>query len=168
MRFKLRQVNTKLLTVFILCFTSVVFAEDFKMVAGKEYKNVTVSRIEPDGITVTDGKSLVVKLPFTELPKDVQERFGYDPKKDFDYRKKRNDETERQNRIQALQARHEELEKQEDDLLLTIGEAEVGTYGGYPNPLRSQLPYLHSHLDEVRREKDQVKKEWEKAQREKQ
>ena len=50
--------------------------DDFKTVSGKEYKNATVSRIEPDGI-VLKSKSGITKLYFTELPKDVQERFHY-------------------------------------------------------------------------------------------
>jgi thiol-disulfide isomerase/thioredoxin len=60
----------------ILCFASVVPADDFKVVDGKEYKNVTVSRVEPDGI-VLRTKSGISKLYFVELPKDVQERFHY-------------------------------------------------------------------------------------------
>jgi hypothetical protein len=55
----------------------VSLADDFKTVSGKEYKNVTVSRQEADGIFVTNAKAgVVVKLYFTELPKEVQERFG--------------------------------------------------------------------------------------------
>src|SRR5262249_43117110 len=50
---------------------------EFKTVYGKEYKNVTVSRVEPDGI-VLKGKSGITKVYFTELPKDVQERFHSD------------------------------------------------------------------------------------------
>ena len=49
-------------------------AEDFKTVNGKEYKDATVSHVEPDGI-VLKTKSGISKLYFTELPKDVQERF---------------------------------------------------------------------------------------------
>jgi thioredoxin-like negative regulator of GroEL len=60
----------------ILCFASVVLADDFKLVDGKEYKNVTVSRVEPDGI-VLRTKSGISKLYFVELPKEVQERFHY-------------------------------------------------------------------------------------------
>ena len=60
----------------ILCFASVVLADDFKLVDGKEYKNVTVSRVEPDGI-VLRTKSGIAKVYFVELPKDVQERFHY-------------------------------------------------------------------------------------------
>jgi thiol-disulfide isomerase/thioredoxin len=63
-------------TLFVLCVTSVAFADDFKLIDGKEYKNVTVTRIEPDGI-VLRTKSGIAKVYFVELPKDVQERFHY-------------------------------------------------------------------------------------------
>jgi thioredoxin 1 len=66
----------KILTSLVLCFASVAFAEDFKLIDGKEYKNVTVSRIEPDGI-VLRTKSGISKVYFVELPKEVQERFHY-------------------------------------------------------------------------------------------
>jgi thioredoxin 1 len=66
----------KILTVLILSFASLAFADDFKAIDGKEYKNVTVSRIEPDGIVVRT-KSGISKIYFVELPKDVQERFHY-------------------------------------------------------------------------------------------
>jgi thiol-disulfide isomerase/thioredoxin len=66
----------KILTILILCFASLAFADDFKAIDGKEYKNVTVSRIEPDGIVVRT-KSGISKIYFVELPKDVQERFHY-------------------------------------------------------------------------------------------
>jgi hypothetical protein len=66
----------KLLPFLILCFTTVGMADDFKTVQGKEYKNVTVSRVEPDGI-VLKSKSGISKVYFVELPKDVQDRFHY-------------------------------------------------------------------------------------------
>jgi hypothetical protein len=59
---------------------SLVQAEDFKTVNGKEYKNATVSRVEPDGI-VLNTKSGISKVYFVELPKEVQERFHYDAAK---------------------------------------------------------------------------------------
>src|SRR5213593_1818123 len=70
----------KILAFLIACFASIALAEDFKAIDGKEYKNVTVSRVEPDGIVVKT-KSGISKLYFTELPKDVQQRFDYDPQK---------------------------------------------------------------------------------------
>ena len=55
---------------------SLALAEDFKTVKGKEYKDATITRVEPDGI-VLKTKSGITKLYFTELPKEVQERFHY-------------------------------------------------------------------------------------------
>jgi len=55
---------------------SVALADDFKTIKGKEYKNVTVSRVEPDGIVIKT-KTGISKIYFVELPKVVQERFHY-------------------------------------------------------------------------------------------
>ena len=67
------------LLVFALTafFTSLAFADDFKTNNGKEYKDATVSRVEPDGI-VLRTKSGIVKLYFSELPKEVQGRFDHE------------------------------------------------------------------------------------------
>jgi hypothetical protein len=194
----------KLLSFLILSFISVALADDFKTVTGKEYKDATVSRVEPDGIVLTN-KAGISKVYFTELPKDVQERFGYDPQRAADYsaqqsagfdqvRKQqaeasrreaeatqkanqyRAEQQTRQNELPALQTRYDDLQRQEDDLLLRIGEAKKPgpTYFGgknnktlrhSPNPQASQLPLLQSHLKDVRHEKDQVRKQLEKAQR---
>jgi hypothetical protein len=193
--------STKVLTFLILCSTSAVFAEDFKTVNGKEYKEANITRVEPDGIVVKT-KSGITKVYFTELPKDVQERFHYDSEKAASYSaqqagnyaayQKQQEETQRQqqdadaknkailveqqaatNRRQGLQARYGELQKQEDDLLRQIGEAKQPgpeyrqgkSVLHHPNPQKSQLPFLESHLKDVRKEKAEVKKQLEKAQR---
>ncbi len=70
----------KILTLEILCFASVTLVDDFKAIDGKEYKNVTVSRVEPDGIVLITSSG-ISKVYFTELPKEVQERFHYDATK---------------------------------------------------------------------------------------
>jgi len=143
--------NRKILTFLILSFTSTAFAEDFKTLDGKKYKDATVSRVEPDGIVLT-SKSGISKVYFTELPKDVQIRFGYDPQKATAYSaeqaanyaayQKQQEEAQRQredraaknnailvqqeaanNRIQALQGRYAALQQEENALLLRIGEA---------------------------------------------
>jgi hypothetical protein len=59
---------------------SLALADDFKTTDGKEYKEATVTRVDPDGIMVKT-KSVMVKLYFTELPKEVQQRFNYDPQR---------------------------------------------------------------------------------------
>jgi len=66
----------KVVAFLVLCFTTVALADDFKLVNGKEYKNVTVNRVEPDGV-VLKTKSGISKVYFVELPKEVQERFHY-------------------------------------------------------------------------------------------
>jgi hypothetical protein len=193
--------STKVLTFIILCSTSAVFAEDFKTVNGKEYKDATITRVEPDGIVVKTNSG-VTKIYFTELPKDVQEHFHYDSGKAASYSaeqaanytayQKQQEEIRRQqqtadaksnaalaeqqaatNRTQALQSRYSELQKQEDNLLLQIGQAKQPgpeyrqgkSVRHQPNPQKSQLPLLQSHLSDVRREKSVVKKQLEKTQR---
>src|SRR5262249_12907455 len=74
----------KILAFLIVCFVSVALADDFKAIDGKEYKNVTASRVEPDGIVLI-SKSGISKVYFTELPKEVQDRFHYDAAKAATY-----------------------------------------------------------------------------------
>jgi thiol-disulfide isomerase/thioredoxin len=76
-RFFRGESKIKILTFLILCFASIALGEDFKAIDGKEYQNVKVSRVEPDGIVLI-SKSGISKLYFTELPKAVQDRFHYD------------------------------------------------------------------------------------------
>jgi hypothetical protein len=196
-----QEVKTKNLTFLILSFTSVAFSEDFKTLNGKEYKDATVSRLEPDGIVLT-SKSGVSKVYFPDLPKDVQVRFGYDPQKATAYSgeqaanyaayQKQEEEAAQRQREEvaaknkavfaqqeavkdrmALQHRYAALQGEEDALLQRIGEAKqpgpaywVGKkVRHHPNPQASQLPLLQSHLNDVRREKNQVSKQLQKAQR---
>ena len=143
--------NTKVLTSLILSFISVAFAEDFKTTDGKEYKDATITRVEPDGIVVKT-KSGMSKVYFAELPKEVQERFHYDPQKASTYSAEQvanyaayqNQQAEAQrqreeaaaknnailaqqqaakDRTQTLQDRYATLQQEENALLLKIGEA---------------------------------------------
>ena len=59
---------------------SLALGDDFKTVNGKEYKNATVTRVESDGITVKFSRGLV-KVPFSELSKELQNKYLYDPEK---------------------------------------------------------------------------------------
>jgi hypothetical protein len=67
----------KVIICLTVCVVSMAFAEDFKTLNGTEYKNATISRVEPDGIVLIT-KVGVSKVYFPELPKEVQERFHYD------------------------------------------------------------------------------------------
>jgi hypothetical protein len=68
------------LAILAAVSVSLVLADDFKTINGKEYKDATVSRVEPDGI-VLKTKSGISKVYFRELPKEVQERFLPSPAK---------------------------------------------------------------------------------------
>ena len=192
---------TKPFTILFLSFAAAALSEDFHTISGKEYKDATVTRVEPDGIVVKTNSG-VTKVYFTELPKDVQEHFHYDSGKAASYSaeqaanyaayQKQQEETRRQqqdadaknsaafveqqaaaNRTQDLQTRYAALQKQEDDLLLQIGQAKKPgpsyrqgkTLRHQPNPQKSQIPVLQSHLKDVRREKAEIRKQLEKAQR---
>ena len=65
-------------TFCLVCFASVAFGADFKTIDGTQYKNVTVKRVEPDGIVLVTEFG-ISKVYFTELSKEVQERFDYHP-----------------------------------------------------------------------------------------
>ena len=196
--------DTRVLTFLIFSVALAASSEDFKTVNGKEYKDATVTRVEPDGI-VLRTKSGISKVYFAELPKEIQHRFNYDPEQaaaysaqqaaDYAAVQKQQDEALRQkaeasqkanqyraeqekrhNEIRTLQVRYDELQKQEDDLLIQIGEAKQPgpAYRGgknnrtllhQPNRQKPQLPLLQSHLSDVRREKSEVRKQLQKAQR---
>jgi len=63
------------LAILVTLTASLTLGEDFKTITGKEYKDAIVSRVEPDGI-VLRTHSAIVKLYFSELPKEVQNRFA--------------------------------------------------------------------------------------------
>src|SRR5437773_7628576 len=71
-------------SLFAVLCASIALADDFKTIDGKEYKNVTVKRVEPDGL-VLSSKSGISKVYFTELTTEVQEQFHYDPKAADEY-----------------------------------------------------------------------------------
>ena len=143
--------NTKVVTFLIFSVTAAALSDDFKTVNGKEFKDATITRIEPDGIVVKT-KSGMSKVYFAELPKEVQERFHYDPQKASAYSAEQaanyaayqdqQAEAQRQreeaaaknnailaqqqaakNRTQTLQDRYATLQQEENALLLKIGEA---------------------------------------------
>jgi len=144
-------VQTKLFTILLLSCAAAAFSEDFKTINGKEFKDATITRVEPDGIVVKT-KSGMSKVYFAELPKEVQERFHYNPQKasaysaeqaaDYAAYQHQQADAQRQreeaaaknnailaqqqaakNRTQALEDRYATLQQEENALLLKIGEA---------------------------------------------
>ncbi len=124
--------NTKVLTFLILSFTSAAFSEDFKTLNGKQYKDATVSRVEPDGIVLI-RKSGVAKVYFTDLPKDVQVRFGYDPEKATAY------SASQAANYAAYQKQQEEAAQRQREEVVAKNKAILGEQKphGTARPLRS-------------------------------
>jgi hypothetical protein len=147
--------------VLVVLYSS-AFADDFRTLDGKEYKDATVTRVEPDGIVVKT-KSGISKLYFTQLPTEVHDRFlgNYGSEQDF-------------------QARYIALQQQEYDLLGQIGRAERAKAClqsgeckmkkkhsdelSQMAELAAQLPTLHKELDNIRAAKDDINKRLQKAQ----
>ena len=96
------------LAILVALSASIALADDFKTIDGKEYKNATVSRVEPDGI-VLRTKWGISKLYFTELPKEVQERFHYDAAKANAY------SVEQNANLEALRKQQEEAMRQRQE-----------------------------------------------------
>jgi chromosome segregation ATPase len=122
------------LAVLAALSASLALADDFKTTNGKEYKNATVTRVEPDGIVIRFSGG-IVKIAFTELPKEVQERFHYDPEKaaaahatEMAAVQQTNQQIEEPNKQRrdeqkALANRLSELQQQEEQLATQIGQA---------------------------------------------
>ena len=115
----------KALPFLISCFASLALAEDFKTIDGQEYKDATVARIEPDGIVLTTSSG-ISKLYFTELPKEVRERFHCDPAKAAAFVSEQNAQLEliRKQREETRQKQAEEMERQAETKDREQGEIE--------------------------------------------
>lgn len=67
--------------IFIPMF---LYADDITTIKGKTYTDVAVQRVDPDGISIKHSAGLG-KLYFSELPPDIQAKYGYDPIKHQKY-----------------------------------------------------------------------------------
>ena len=164
--------SPKVLALSILSLISSVLADDFKTLNGKEFKDATVTRVEPDGI-VLKTKSGIIKIYFAELPKNVQEQFRYDSEKAASYsaaqaanyteyqKQEQEAQHERENtaaknkaaaaqqqagttRIRALQDRYGVLQQEEDALLQRIGEAKQPGPGYWVGKTLHRHPNPHA------------------------
>ena len=57
---------------------ALALAEDIETISGRVYKHATVTRVEPDGIVIKFAGG-IVKIPFTDLSRELQQRYDYDP-----------------------------------------------------------------------------------------
>ena len=61
-------------------------AEDLSTTDGKSYTNVTVTKVEPDGLSITHDTGSA-KVPFAKLSEALQKKYSYDPVKAEAYAK---------------------------------------------------------------------------------
>jgi hypothetical protein len=93
---------------------SIVRADDIETIDGKEYKNVRVTRTEPDGLVVSASYG-IIKIPFEELSSELQQKYNFDPQAAATFRREREAaDAERSRAIEAarqkrVQAQHEAL-----------------------------------------------------------
>ena len=68
--------NKVTLAILAALSASIALADDFKTIEGKEYKNVTVSRVEPDGIVVKFSGGIVKIRVVERIAGEVSLRYG--------------------------------------------------------------------------------------------
>jgi hypothetical protein len=146
------RMNPQKATLLILATLSaaLALAEDFKTTSGKEYKDITVTHVEPDGIVVR-SKSGISKIYFTELPPDVQQRFHYDPKtaaatqaNEMAVTQQTNQQISEADQQKNLKSQLSQLQRQEENLRVQIGQAK--------NSPRSRQPSQPSLAAQAREE----------------
>ena len=79
-----------IIAAFCIFVAGAALADDIKTADGKEYKGVTVSRINPDGIEVMTDTG-IERIPFSNLPADLQKKYGYDPDKEAKFNRVQQD-----------------------------------------------------------------------------
>jgi hypothetical protein len=141
--------NKAALAILAALSASIALADDFKTIDGTEYKNVTVTKQEPDGITVTNKKAgVIAKLYFTELPKEVQQRFNYDPEKAAAYSAQQNEAGEQYRKQQEEAMR----KKNEDTLRKNFAAGDELAAAESANNQRKIVQDLRARYDELQRE----------------
>ena len=85
-----------------------------KLKSGKVLEDAVILDKKPNGITVgyKDGAAFI---PFSDMPTEIQQRFGYDPVKSARYEKKIDDQKKANKKAQEEQKAREKQQKAEQD-----------------------------------------------------
>lgn len=72
-----RRLMLAVLGLLLFSLTARVYSEDLTLTNGTVYKNVTVTKVDPDGLRIihSDGGG---KVLFTQLPEAIQQKYHYD------------------------------------------------------------------------------------------
>jgi len=100
------------LPLILLCLAA--RAEDLTTTEGKVYKEVTIRKVEPDGLAIMHAEGLA-KVPFTKLSAEIQKKHGYDPAKAKEFAEKQEAQQKANedaiDRGLAVQAREQKVEE---------------------------------------------------------
>jgi hypothetical protein len=123
-KMKLRVPFGKAMLSVLMLVASLAFADETNLTLtldGVTYSNVTFGTTTPSSVSIRHSTGIAT-VPLDKLPPDLQQRFGYDPKKAAEYRKA---EAEKQAALQKSeqqrrdllkhQAKKEELEKRANE-----------------------------------------------------
>lgn len=70
----------KAILLSIVSAAALVQAEDLTTRSGKEYKDIKVTGVEVDALKISHAAGLV-RVPFEELPAELQSKYAFDPAK---------------------------------------------------------------------------------------
>jgi hypothetical protein len=108
--------------------------------SGITYLDCIITRVEPDGISVTHTKG-VAKIPFTDLPEAFQKKYNYDPAKAAAYTRAMN---EKLAEAQAIQQAEEKKRLDEEAAVAARQAAQraaaAPATGVVPVPTGGQVP----------------------------
>ena len=100
------------IVILVTLTASFMLADDFKSVNGKQSKNASVIRVEPDGITIKFSGG-IAKIPCAEITKADQQRFNCcDPQKAVAYAAEQAAAIQRTNQEIEESNKRAEVEKQ--------------------------------------------------------
>ena len=158
-------VQIRFVKVIVASFCAVLLAfaasaDDFRTIDGKEYKNVTVSRVEPDGIVLVTSSG-ISKVYFTELSKEVQERFHYDATKAAAY------STERTANQEAFRKQQEELRRKlaDEKNKYWIGQEPLKNQQDNAKNRQDTVQALQGRSNELQRQEDDLVRRIQEAER---
>lgn len=117
--------TTLVILVALMCAR--LSAENFTTIEGKKYERVTISRVEPDGLMVVTDSG-IAKIPFVQLPADVQKKYGYNPKAAAEYsaalaKTAADAKAKRESFLKEQQVLQDEQRKMQDELRKKKAEA---------------------------------------------
>lgn len=97
---------------------------------GVKYYNVSVQRVEPDGITIRHSSGLL-KISFNDLPQEVRNKFNYDPAKHQHYYDFQKEQAQRARVAQELERKARHLRFRLAQVMDDGSLAYTGKYGKY-------------------------------------